>query len=159
MPRLRKSVEPLSQLAVNVRKRRKDLGWSQQQLADRTGAHITYVSRIEGDSASPSFDFVVRLAQTLGVQPDDLLKKPVAEMTKAESELNALLEIIHAMRPWSRRQLLKIARNLVDGSDVASITYQESRLPQIKEDQEDYPEEGSEAEQEHRGLKKTPHHP
>ena len=51
--------------AIKVARVRK--GWTQQRLAEELGVTPTYVSLLERDLRDPSWSFVNRLADTLGV--------------------------------------------------------------------------------------------
>jgi transcriptional regulator with XRE-family HTH domain len=62
-------------LGRNVRAARKDLGWSQEDLAFETDIDRTYISGIERGIRNPSLDMLVRLAKTLKTTPSGLLEK------------------------------------------------------------------------------------
>lgn len=57
----------------NVRKRRRKLGLSQEELADRAELHRTYVGSIERGERNVSLENIVRLAAALEVKPAALL--------------------------------------------------------------------------------------
>ena len=63
-------------LAVNLRRLRKAAGFSQEELAHRSGIDRTYVSAIERSVYAAGIDVVDRLAKQLGVEAADLLKAP-----------------------------------------------------------------------------------
>lgn len=60
-------------LAVNVKKLRKERGWSQEALADEAGLDRTYVSGIERVVRNPTVTVVERLASALGCKFGELL--------------------------------------------------------------------------------------
>lgn len=60
-------------LGRNIRKLRKEKGWSQEAYADEVGIHRTYVSDIERGARNPTILIVEKLAQTLGVSASSLL--------------------------------------------------------------------------------------
>ena len=62
-------------LGRNVRAARKDLGWSQEDLAFETDIDRTYISGIERGVRNPSLDLLVKLAKTLKMTPSELLEK------------------------------------------------------------------------------------
>ena len=47
---------------------RKDRGWNQKELAEKTGIRQSNISRIENGSASPTIDTLARIAAGLGKQ-------------------------------------------------------------------------------------------
>lgn len=62
-------------LATNVRRRRKEVGLSQEALAHAAGLDRTYMSALERQVYAASIDVVDRLATVLGVEASDLLKR------------------------------------------------------------------------------------
>lgn len=66
----------LTNLAENVRRRRKLLHLSQEELALRAGVDRTYVSQIERRVSNPSLLILSRLSDVLGVDVACLLSNP-----------------------------------------------------------------------------------
>ncbi len=61
-------------LAENIKRRRQQLGLTQQQLADRLNARQPYVARLErGNDVSASLDKIDEIAEALGVTTAELL--------------------------------------------------------------------------------------
>jgi len=56
-----------------VRARRQALGWTQEDLAEATGLHWTYVGSVERGERNISLANIVRLAEALGADPGKLL--------------------------------------------------------------------------------------
>lgn len=63
-------------LAFNLKRLRADTGLSQEELAHRAGIDRTYVSSLERCVYAAGIDLVARLAKELGVEPDELLRRP-----------------------------------------------------------------------------------
>lgn len=59
--------------ANRVREERKRQGLSQEQLAEKTGLHRTYIGSVERGERNVSIDNVERIAKALGARPADLL--------------------------------------------------------------------------------------
>jgi transcriptional regulator with XRE-family HTH domain len=57
-----------------VRKRRKQLGLTQEKLAQISGLHRTYIAGVEAGRRNISLKNLEKLAKALKVTPDDLLK-------------------------------------------------------------------------------------
>jgi transcriptional regulator with XRE-family HTH domain len=55
-----------------VREIRERMGLTQEQLADRSGLHRTYIGGIERGERNPSVVNVVRIAEALGVRVGEL---------------------------------------------------------------------------------------
>lgn len=58
----------------NVKKLRKGLGLSQEQLAFETDLHRTYISGIERGIRNPTVLILEKLAKALKAEPAELLK-------------------------------------------------------------------------------------
>ena len=61
--------------AQNLRKHRRAAGLSQEELAHRAGIDRTYVSLLERRVYSVTIDVLEKLADSLGVEPQVLLKR------------------------------------------------------------------------------------
>lgn len=59
-------------LGDNIRRLRKDLDFSQEELGFRTGLHRTYIGSIERGEQNVSLDNIGLLAKNLGVKVKDL---------------------------------------------------------------------------------------
>jgi transcriptional regulator with XRE-family HTH domain len=61
-------------LGANLREARERLGFTQEQVADRSGVHATEVSRIERGKRDPKVSTLERLAAAVEVPPSRLLE-------------------------------------------------------------------------------------
>jgi transcriptional regulator with XRE-family HTH domain len=61
-------------VASNLRKLRKKIGISQEDLAEKCGLHRTYIGAIERSERNITLQTLEKLAESLGVLPQDLLK-------------------------------------------------------------------------------------
>ncbi len=61
--------------ASNVRRRRLELAFSQEELAERAGVHRTYVGMLERGEKNVTIYNIERLASALEVEPYVLLQK------------------------------------------------------------------------------------
>lgn len=66
-------------LAENLRRERLAQGLTQEQLAERSGLHWTYISEVEGQKRNISIDNITKLAQALGFQVSELLSTEVSQ--------------------------------------------------------------------------------
>lgn len=69
-----------------VRKRRRQLGLSQEKLAFRCGSHRNYIGEIERGEKSPSLHIIFALADALEMEASALVKMAEKIRKKAESE-------------------------------------------------------------------------
>lgn len=67
----------MTQLLLKVGKRvrnlRTDRGWSQEELADRSGVNRSYMSRVELGKSDVSLSVLHKIARTLGLSLAELL--------------------------------------------------------------------------------------
>lgn len=57
-----------------VRNLRRERGWSQEDLADNSGVHRTYIGAIERGEQNVSIDNIIKLAKALSVSLEQLFK-------------------------------------------------------------------------------------
>lgn len=58
---------------VSVRERRPALGLSQESLAEGTSLHWSYLGQVEWGQTNLSLHNIIKIAETLGVDPGDLV--------------------------------------------------------------------------------------
>lgn len=63
----------LAELGARVRARRHELGLTQEQVAERSGLHWTYVGQVERGQRNLTVASLLRLAAGLGVDAGDLV--------------------------------------------------------------------------------------
>jgi transcriptional regulator with XRE-family HTH domain len=64
----------VNNLSHNVRKFRGELGWSQEDLAEQSGLHRTYISGLERGTRNPTLAVMQSLADALGKHVAELLR-------------------------------------------------------------------------------------
>jgi len=57
----------------NLFRHRRRVGYSQEEVAERTGLHRTEIGMLEAGSRLPRLDTVMKLAGALAVKPESLL--------------------------------------------------------------------------------------
>jgi len=67
-------VDIRKRLGFNLKRLRLEMGWSQEEFADRAGIHRTYVSDIERAARNPTITIVEKLAKPLKVTAATLLE-------------------------------------------------------------------------------------
>jgi transcriptional regulator with XRE-family HTH domain len=77
----------LTQVFVhNLKKWRKNMGFSQKALAQRCNAAHSYIRQIESGTGHPSFAFIEKLAVALNIEPYKLFYDETSAKSGAESE-------------------------------------------------------------------------
>jgi len=81
-------VRSLANFGSAVRRHRESIGLSQEDFAERAGMDRTYVSGIERGSRNPTLRILYKLADALGVQPEDLFRtaRQIAEEEKPSQD-------------------------------------------------------------------------
>lgn len=69
-----KDDDPRVKLGKAIRERRLELGLSQEELANRAGIHVTYLSSVERGHRNVALLNIVNLAQALILESSDLMK-------------------------------------------------------------------------------------
>ena len=64
----------LVKLGLNIRKRREELDFSQESLAEKSDLDQTYISGIENGKRNPGIKNVARIAKALKVSTSELCK-------------------------------------------------------------------------------------
>lgn len=59
----------------NLRKLREQKGWSQEDLAEESGLHRTYISGLERGIRNPTIEIIQKIAIALRIIPADLLRE------------------------------------------------------------------------------------
>ena len=62
-------------MAMNLRRKRHDRHMTQEELAERAGLSARYVGAIERGDVSASVTVLGQIAEALGVEPGDLLRR------------------------------------------------------------------------------------
>ena len=62
-------------MALNLRRKRHDQQMTQEELAERAGLSARYVGAIERGDVSASVTVLGQIAEALGVEPGDLLRR------------------------------------------------------------------------------------
>jgi transcriptional regulator with XRE-family HTH domain len=68
------SKDPRKKLGERIRTLRKQVGWSQEELAAACGLHRTYVGAVERGERNVSLINIVQFARALQVKPADLME-------------------------------------------------------------------------------------
>ncbi|MDQ5954948.1 MAG: hypothetical protein QG583_876 [Patescibacteria group bacterium] len=61
------------QIGENIKKIREQRGTTQEELADKVGVHVSYISRIERGVVNPSVEVLENIAKALKVKSSKIL--------------------------------------------------------------------------------------
>ena len=93
-------------LGENIRRLRRDKGWTQGQLAERAGIKINHVSKMEQDDTDPKLSTLYKLMNGLGCSPDSLLMD--VKRVTTDTVLKQTLERAMALPDDSKRALIEV---------------------------------------------------
>ena len=99
-------------LGKNIRRMRRDKGWTQAELAERAGIKINHVSKLEQDDTDPKLSTLYKLMQAFSCSPDSLLMD--LNRVSADAILRQTLERATAL-PEDKVAIIKV----VDGYCMA----------------------------------------
>ena len=88
---------------------RKERGWTQKQIAERTGLIQELVSNYETDKLRLNADMILRFAEVLDISADKLLrgsKNPVQAKKQPSIKIVRRMEQIEALPLYQQRVLL-----------------------------------------------------
>lgn len=81
-------------LAQNMKARRKELGISQAELAEKIDTSPNYISKIEAEKQFPSVQMIEKIAESLGIDSVDLFSTKREETLRIDKIQNDLIQNI-----------------------------------------------------------------
>lgn len=103
---------------MNIGRRIKELrterGWSQNELAKRSGANAKLISRYEHGHVNPTIEIVRRLSIAFGVSVDALIFDELHRETIKDRELYELFMKVDKLDIKYRNMIKDVARVTVD---------------------------------------------
>lgn len=100
-------------LGKNIRRMRRDKGWTQGQLADRAGLKLNHVSKLEQDDTDPKLSTLYKLMQAFSCSPDSLLMD--LNRVSTDAVLKQTLERASALPDEDKRAIIRV----IDGYCMA----------------------------------------
>lgn len=77
-------------LGSNIRKIRKEFGWTQADLAEKTGISVPFMTQIELGRKSASLEVVQNIAAALNISYKQLFKENIAASNQEKTNLSLL---------------------------------------------------------------------
>lgn len=106
----------LSIIVDNMRERRRILGISQEQLAERANLSVNYISKIEIGLKIPSLSTTIRIAKALEMEVSDIFANKTAKWINETQEIGFTLHSLPDMEAEflikQFRDTLKLIRSL-----------------------------------------------
>jgi transcriptional regulator with XRE-family HTH domain len=96
----------MSNFGVVLKKKRREAGLSQRQLAEQAGVDFSYISKLEnGRLPAPAADTAARLAKCIGCPAEELLAAARKIPAGTSDSLTSAPEAIRFLQEASRMQL------------------------------------------------------
>jgi transcriptional regulator with XRE-family HTH domain len=108
-------------LAANLKRLRKKKRWSQTQLAEHIGSHLSHINRIETGKYNPSLDVVQKLAKALDVTIDYLVSDTAEDLQEVRIEDKSLLErvkLIDSLEEEDKTALMRVIDSMLTKNQI-----------------------------------------
>ena len=93
---------------------RKNMNFSQQDLAAKLHIHVTHLSKMENGHLTPSIDIVQRMMKVFAVSADQLLNDNQNSVVEIQNhELNEQLALISQLDEDEKNALVKIINSML----------------------------------------------
>ena len=98
-------------IGQRIRKYRKAINLSQEELAEKAGISVTHMSHIETGNTKLSLPVFVNLANALSVQTDELLYDvPHVSKSSVKSEISDILDTCSPREAYILKDVLKAVK-------------------------------------------------
>ena len=101
-------------LAVAMKRRRKEMGISQEQLAELIEKSTAFVGQLERGDSLPGIETLGLIIRRLGIDANYLFSD---EFSSDDEDLSRVLGLIAQMSPRKRKMIVKIVTALFDSDD------------------------------------------
>jgi transcriptional regulator with XRE-family HTH domain len=115
---------PIMSFGRNLVRVRKDKGFTQKALVEKSGVAISQIRRYEADKTSPTLDVILRLVKALGVSIDELAFGKftgVASRKIVDRELLEQFEMISDMDTEEKNAVKKILEGVIVKKQVEKM--------------------------------------
>lgn len=112
-----------------VRSKRCELGFSQEELADRSGLHRTYISDVERGTRNPSLESIRKLAVALELSVSALFQRTGGEIREAGERVEILLieddrhDVDLTLRAFEKARITNKVWVVGDGADALHFIF------------------------------------
>jgi transcriptional regulator with XRE-family HTH domain len=120
-------------LADNLKRLRKKRGWSQTQLAEQIGSHLSHINRIETGKYNPSLDVVQKLAAVFDVTIDYLVSDTDEDFKEVRIEDKNLMErikLIDSLEEDDKIALMRVIDSMLTKKKILNLITKENAAEQ-----------------------------
>lgn len=101
-------------IGQKIRKYRKANGLSQEQLAEKVSISVTHMSHIETGNTKLSLPVIADIAESLGIQVDDLLREDYFKRQSIEEDILEILDSCDEQQLKILKDILKSTKTALD---------------------------------------------
>ena len=120
-------------LGRNIKRLRKEKGWSQTQLAEKVGCHLSNITRIETGKYTPALETVAQISKILDVQIDYLVNGTDGDRQEIRIEDQAFSEkikLLNTLDEEERFVVNKIIDAMLTKKKMMNLLKEESQTNQ-----------------------------
>jgi len=120
-------------LADNLKRLRKKRGWSQTQLAEQIGSHLSHINRIETSKYNPSLDVVQKLATVFDVTIDYLVSDTDEDFKEVRIEDKNLMErvkLIDSLEEDDKTALIRVIDSMLTKKKILNLITKQNAAEQ-----------------------------
>ena len=121
-------------LADNLKRLRKKRGWSQTQLAEQIGSHLSHINRIETGKYNPSLDVIQKLANVFDVTIDYLVSdtdEDFKEVRIADKGLMERVKMIDSLGNEDKTALIRVIDSMLTKKKILNLVTKENMAESV----------------------------
>ncbi|HJD24239.1 MAG TPA: helix-turn-helix transcriptional regulator [Firmicutes bacterium] len=102
-------------LGLRIKRIRKELGMSQEELAEKADMNVANIRQIEAMKGNPTMESVAKLARAFQIRPMDLLNfdREYRKLEFYEDPEQALRDLIAPLRPEEQAEIISLVAMVV----------------------------------------------
>jgi len=121
-------------LAENIKKIRKKKGWSQKELGEMIGSHLSHINRIETGKQNPSLEVLIKLADALEVSIDGLVRgseEDFKEIRIEDKNMAERIKLLNTMDPEDRKAVIRVIDAMLTKKKILRIVAGENQTENL----------------------------
>jgi len=121
-------------LLKNLKRLRKKRGWSQTQLAEQIGFHLSHINRIETGKYNPSLDVIQKLAAVFEVSIDYLVSDTDEDFKEVRIENKDMIEkikLIDSLDEEDRTALIRVIDSMLTKKKILNLVSKENTVEHV----------------------------
>ena len=119
-------------LGENIKRLRKKKNWSQTDLAEKIGTHLSHVNRIETGKYRPSLPVLIKLADVLEVSLDMLVnggeEENIKEVKIEDKNLAQRLKLMESLEMEDKQALIRVIDSMLTKSKILHFITKKQEL-------------------------------